>query len=266
MRRAPTLPLRSVLVRLVAVCAALALLLAPVTLAAQRRPRPDIWGVWMGMGGVTDGDPRFRNSPYPIAPEFTEWGEAESKRLASPITPGECNPWSPVTFMGASGLFPIQILQGSNQIVIHHEAITQPRRIYTDGRGHPPADALLPTVLGHAIGRWDGETLVVDTIGTNGRARPLNGYVSGAVSSGVDTAPRLPASEQLHVTERIRLVGDGKYLEDVITIEDPRTYRTPWTVTRYWQRRPDIDLQEYACTDNRRRDAEGQEPAGAPNP
>ena len=60
-----------------------------------------------------------------------------------------------------------------------------------DGRRHPPADELLPTFLGHAIGRWDGDTLVVDTIGTNGRARPLNGYVSGAVNSGVDTAPRL---------------------------------------------------------------------------
>jgi hypothetical protein len=48
---------------------------------------------------------------------------------------------------------------------------------------------------------------VVDTIGTNGRARPINGYVAGAVTSGVDTAPRLPASDQLHVTERIRLAA-----------------------------------------------------------
>jgi hypothetical protein len=214
----------------------------------------------MGMGGVTDADPRFRNTPYPAAPDLTEWGAAESKRLASTNTPGECNPWSPVTFMGASGLFPIQILQGPNMIVVHHEAITQPRRIYTDGRPHPAADDVLPSFLGHAVGRWEGATLVVDTVGTNGRARPLNGYVSGAVNSGVDTAVRLPASEQLHVIERIRLVGGGQYLEDVVTVEDPKAYRTPWTVTRYWQRRPDIDLQEYACSDNRRREAEGQEP------
>ena len=220
----------------------------------------------MGMGGVTDADPRFRNTPYPAEPDFTEWGAAESKRLASPITPGECNPWPSVMFMGGSGLFPIQILQGPNLIVIHHEAITQPRRIYMDGRGHPAPDDLLPTFIGHAIGRWEGDTLVVDTVGTNGRARPLNGYVSGAVTSGVDTAPRLPGSEQLHVSERIRLVGGGQYLEDVITVEDPKVYRKPWTVTRYWQRRPDIDLQEYACTDNRRRDAEGQETPGAPAP
>jgi len=224
---------------------------------------PDIWGVWMGLGGVADADPRFRNAPFP-SPQFTEWGAAESRRLASPITPGECNPWSPVMFMGGSGLFPIQILQGPNVIVIHHEAITQPRRIYTDGRAHPATEELLPSFLGHSIGRWEGDTLVVDTIGTNGRARPINGYVSGAVTSGVDTAPRLPASEQLHVTERIRLVGDGQYLEDEITVDDPKTYLKPWTVKRYWQRRSDIDLQEYACTDNRRRDAEGQEDPGAP--
>ncbi len=211
----------------------------------------------MGLSGVSDADPRFRNTPFP-EPDFTEWGAAESKRLASPITPGECNPWPAVMFMNASGLFPLQVLQGPNLIVIHHEAITQPRRIYTDGRRHPAADDLLPSFIGHSIGRWEGDTLVVDTVGTNGRARPLNGYVSGAVTSGVDTAPRLPSSEQLHVIERIRLVGGGQYLEDVITVEDPKVYRKPWTVRRYWQRRPDIDVQEYACNDNSRPDAEGQ--------
>jgi len=254
---------RSRLTRLSAALAAV-LALCPFTLGAQKKAVPDIWGVWMGMAGVTDGDPRFRNTPYPAAPDLTEWGAAESKRLASPITPGECNPWSPVTFMGASGLFPIQILQGPNLIVIHHEAITQPRRIYTDGRGHPSAEDLLPSFLGHSIGRWEGDTLVVDTVGTNGRARPLNGYVSGAVNSTVDNAVRLPSSDQLHVVERIRLVGGGQYLEDVIAVEDPKVYRTPWTVKRYWQRRPDIDVQEYACADNSRRDAEGQEKPGAP--
>src|SRR4051812_31818418 len=206
--RASTRPSRSRLMRFItpsAASAALAAALAfgPFTLGAQKQAVPDIWGVWMGMGGVTDADPRFRNTPYPAAPDLTEWGAMESKRLASPVTPGECNPWSPVTFMGASGLFPIQILQGPKQIVIHHEAITQPRRIYTDGRPHPPADEILPTFLGHAIAHWEGDTLVVDTVGTNGRTRPLNGYVSGAVNSGVDTTPRLPASDQLHMTERI---------------------------------------------------------------
>jgi hypothetical protein len=237
---------------------------APSALDAQK-PGADIWGVWIGLGGP-DADPRFRNTPFPDPPDFTEWGAAESKRLATSTTPGECNPWSPVMFMRGSGLFPIQILQGPNLIVMHHEAITQPRRIYMDGRRHPAADDMLPTFLGHAIGHWEDDTLVVDTVGTNGRARPINGYISGSVNSGVDTAPRLPASEQLHVVERIRVVGGGQYLQDVITVEDPKTYRKPFTVTSYWQRRPDIDVQEYACEDNRRPDAEGQQVAGASLP
>jgi hypothetical protein len=53
--------------------------------------------------------------------------------------------------------------------------------------------------------------------------------------------------------------GPDGYLEDVITVEDLKTYRQPWTVKHYWQRRPDIDMQEYACEDNRRPDAEGQQ-------
>ena len=144
---------------------------------------PDIWGVWMGLGGVTDADPRFGTSPFRLrsSPNGARW---QSRRLASPITPGECNPWSPVMFMGGGGLFPIQIWQGPNVIVIHHEAVTQPRRIYTDGRAHPAPDEFLPSFLGHSIGRWEGDTLVVDTIGTNGRARPINGYVAGAVTLG----------------------------------------------------------------------------------
>ena len=56
-------------------------------LSAQRRAVPDIWGVWMGLGGVAGADPRFRNTPFPADPDFTEWGAEESRRLASPITP-----------------------------------------------------------------------------------------------------------------------------------------------------------------------------------
>ena len=227
-------------------------------LAAQAKARPNIWGVWMGLGGVQDADPRFRNTPYPTAPEFTPWGAEQSRKEGTALTPGECNPWSPMGFMGATGLFPIQILQGPNLIVIHHEAIVQPRRIFTDGRKHPPTDETIPTFLGHSIAHWEGQTLVIDTVGTNGRARPMNGYVSGAVNSGVDTTPRLPASDQAHFVERLRLVGEGKYLEDEITVDDAKTYRKPWSVKHYWQRRPDIDLQEYVCDDNRRPEDEGQ--------
>jgi len=254
------------LLRLGAACLGLAVVIAvcaPAMAAQKAKAVPNIWGVWLGVGVDGEGHPaQFHNTPWPTNPDFTEWGAEESKRLASPITPGECNPWTPQHFMGGSALFPTQILQGGNQIVIHYEGINQPRRIYTDGRKHPPKDEWLPSFLGHSIGHWEGDTLVVDTVGTNGRARPMNGYVSGAVFSKVETTPRLPSSDQLHVVERIRLVGKGDYLEDAMTIEDPKTYRKPFSVKHYWQRRPDLDLYEYVCDDNARPDAEGQIPLG----
>ena len=125
--------------RLTLACAGVAGALAfgvGASAATKSAPRPDIWGVWMGLTGAEGADPRFGNTPYPTVPGFTAWGAEQSRKEGTALTPGECNPWSPMGFMGATGLFPIQILQGPNLIVIHHEAIVQPRRVYTDGRSH----------------------------------------------------------------------------------------------------------------------------------
>jgi len=214
---------------------------------------PNIWGVWLGTNGA-DVDPKYRSTPWP-PPDFTEWGAAQSKLLMTAETPDECSPYGPVVYMGGGGFFPLEIARTWKGIVLLSEPASNPRRIFTDGRKHP--EDLDPTWGGHSIGRWEGDTLVVDTVATNGRGRPLNGYLSGAVSSKVDTTPRLLVSDQLHLVERIRLVGGGQYLEDELTITDPKTYKHPFTVKHYWQRRPDLELLEYFCSDNRRPDAEG---------
>ncbi|HEU4652155.1 MAG TPA: hypothetical protein VFS49_12150, partial [Croceibacterium sp.] len=86
------------------------------------------------------------------------------------------------------------------------------RHIYTDGRDHPPADDLWPTVTGNSIGRWEGETLVIDTI----MVTNPNEFFQGGP----------PLSEQAHYVERIRL--DGDKLHDEFTIEDPVTLSAPW--------------------------------------
>jgi hypothetical protein len=216
--------------------------------------KPDIWGVWLGTGGYPDIDPRFRNTPWPDL-EFTAWGAAESKRITTPVTPDECSPYGPIAYMAGGSLFPLEIARTTKGIVILYEPSPVPRRIFMDGREHP--DELDPTWLGHSIGRWEGDTLVVDTIGVNGRSRPLNGYLSGAVNSRTETSPRLPVSDELHMVERIRLVGDGEYLEDEITITDLKTYTRAFTVKRYWQRRVDLDVIEYFCDANTRPEAEG---------
>ena len=215
---------------------------------------PNIWGVWLGTAGYPDVDPRYQPTPWPQV-EFTPWGAAESKRITGPATPDECKPYGPIAYMGGNSLFPIEIARATRGLVLMYEPSPSPRRIYTEGRKHP--EDLDPTWLGHSIAHWEGTTLVVDTVGLNGRSRPLNGYVSGAINSKTDTSPRLPVSDQLHLIERIRLVGGGEYLEDQLTIIDLKTYTKQFTVKHYWQRRPDLEVLEYSCTDNPRPDAEG---------
>jgi hypothetical protein len=96
------------------------------------------------------------------------------------------------------------------------------RRIYTDGRPHPGVNDLFATHMGHSIGRWEGDTLVVDTVGM------LPGNYDQTAA---------PYSDQIHMVERIRLIGKDK-LENVITVEDPVMLEKPFTVRRTYTRVP----------------------------
>ena len=214
-------------------------------------------GVWLGTATTAWTEPHYRTTTWSPDPAsmFTVWGAKESKRLASPVTPGECNPFNPSFLVSGNSLFPTLIAQAGDQLLITLEGTMLPRRIYMDGRSHPKD--LDPTWEGHSVGHWEDDTLVVDTIGVNGKARPLNGYVAGTVyATPSDYAPRLPATEQMHMIERITLVGDGDYLEDQITITDPKTYTGSFSKTAYFNRRPDLPYLEYVCTDNPRREGE----------
>ena len=168
----------------------------PATAASVATTR-DFTGVWIAIGTFEDpaGPPPWSNTLWPSNPPFTEWGAAESRRISEPEGFTPCTPTGPVFAMWELGLFPIQILESPGQLVIIRETGGMPRRIYTDGREHPPADELEPTWMGHSIGRWEGDVFVVDTIGTNGRARAMNGVGSNAKVSVDDAKPRLPTSD-----------------------------------------------------------------------
>ncbi len=94
------------------------------------------------------------------------------------------------------------------------------RRIYTDGRPHKSGDDLVSSFMGDSIGRWEGDTLVVDTIGLN---------------PGIYDRTGAPYSDKIHVTERIRMIAPD-VLEDRMTMEDPVMLTRPWTVTRTFVR------------------------------
>jgi hypothetical protein len=212
-------------------------------------------GVWVAVGTFDDpwGPPPWSNTPWPANPPFTENGRRESARLADIKNVVPCQPGGPIFAMWNLGLFPIEILEAPDRIVIKAENIALPRRIHLDG-SHP-AD-LEPSWMGHSVGRWEGDVLVVDTIGTNGRTRGMNGVGSNARTSEDDAFPRLPVSDQLHLVERLRVVANGEVLEDEMTITDPKNYTAPLVVKHYWQRRPDIEVLEYVCGDRPRSEDE----------
>jgi hypothetical protein len=108
------------------------------------------------------------------------------------------------------------------------------RHVYTDGRTHPRPDELWPTPWGDSIGRWDGQTLVVDTVAVQPSRFP----------------PSL--SEQAHFTERLRMVGNDRF-EDELTIEDPVAFTRPWKITIPYERVTDLDRMVHGlCDENDR--------------
>ena len=120
--------------------------------------------------------------------------------------------------------YPMEFIQNEIQINQYAEWNEQTRRIFMDGRPHPDKDELGNTFYGHSIGRWDGDTLVVDTVGLRG---DTNLEASG-----------LPHSDQLRVERALGLVNDNE-LSLVVTLHDPKAYTQPWTVTkrfRAWSR------------------------------
>ena len=238
-------------VRSCAVAVACAWALSACQPSRDGTPQPSnesrLTGVWVAVGTFEDpaGPAPWSNTPWPSDPPFTEWGAGQSRRLADIKNVVPCQPGGPLFAMQDIGIFPIEILEAADRIVIKPENSALPRRIFLDGRGHP-AD-LEPSWMGHSIGRWEGDVLVVDTIGTSGRTRGMNGVGSNARVSRDDSKPRLPVSDQLHLVERIRLVADGEILEDEMTITDPKAYTAPLVLKHYWQRRPDIEVLEYVC-------------------
>lgn len=129
--------------------------------------------------------------------------------------------------------FPQKILQTPNAIVILYETRTTFRQIFLDG--HTLNADLQPTWMGYSKGRWEQDTLIVETTGFNDK-------------TWLDDAGH-PHSEQMKVTERFRRPTFGQLLVE-ITVEDAKAYAKPWTVTQAFQVIADGELIEYVCNEN----------------
>lgn len=198
---------------------------------------PDFSGIWERIEGIRF-DPGGQMPPYnaeyrrqyDLAMEARNRGE----RVADPTS--SCLPQGMPRFMVAS--YPLEILQTKGQVTIIAEWSSQVRRIFTDGRGHPPADEIDITFNGHSVGRWEGQVLVVDTAGIRG-------------DTSFDATP-LTHSDQMTVGERIFL-RDPQTLVAEITVTDPGAFTAPWKVVRTYRRGgPDARIMEYVCEENNR--------------
>ena len=136
--------------------------------------------------------------------------------------------------------YPMEILQLPDQqriIMIFEGATHIWREIYMDGRLHPQGDALNPTYLGHSVGRWDGDTLVVDVVGFN-------------EGTWLDPVGH-PHTDRLHLIEKYSR-PDKSTLHYEATIDDAGAYTRPWTVSWNIPWAANGELIEYICQENNR--------------
>ena len=221
------------------IAAAAALCIAGETAAAPAHP--DLSGVWVISKRSSHGYLDAAMQPLTTLP-FTPDAAATRAKADPALDPStKCLTMFP-RHMGWP--YPLQVVQTPALTVILFEADTTYREIYTDGRKHDPdADQAW---MGHSIGHWEGDTLVVDTVGVKDAA-------------WLD-ADGVPISDQLHVVERMRRIEDGKTLEDVLQIEDPKVFTKPIYKRIVYNLKPGWSLMEYVCEEGNRDDAFNQKP------
>jgi hypothetical protein len=198
----------------------------------------DISGVWNAMRGNYDTASFSKGDP-----PMTPWGQAQFNAAKPSQGPRGVKlpdttdmvykcfpPGMPYIYLQ---LFPMQIVQTPKEVIELFEYDHMVRHIFIDGRKHP--DDVTPSYNGHSIGHWEGDTLVVDTIGLNGKM-------------WLDRVGH-PDSDQMHIIERIHRMDD-KTLQVDFTFDDPKSYVKPWTALMRFRLRPDWDIIEDICEDN----------------
>ena len=210
---------------------------------------PDLSGVWRRSRRPPDNKRKY--TLYEIAlsltndePPMTPWGLEKFKTAKPnvglhPFTLAQTNdpvaqcfpPGVPKIYLVRGA--PFEILQAPGRVMMYFEYDHFVREIFADGRKH--TEDPNPTYMGESIGKWEGNTFVVDTIGFNDK-------------TWLDYAGH-PHTDQLHVTERIQRTSQDTLVND-ITIEDPKAYTRSWTSHMVFDLHPDWKIEETICEDN----------------
>ena len=207
--------------------------------AGEAKSVPDLSGMWEGLGGVARNADNAICGIIPVCaallgqkpepspdsaeePEMLPWAEEYFKKVhegvALTANPPEhvnpswngCLPEGPVQTMQAR-FNRIELRQFADLVLLFYSQDHGVRRVYLDGRGHPPN--VRPSTMGHSIGRYEGDTLVIETVGIKDKA-----WLDGKGH---------PHTTALRVTERIRRMQPER-LEIEVTLDDPETFKKPW--------------------------------------
>ena len=188
-----------------------------------RDGKPDLSGVWYPGPDLE-----------PEVPPMLPWAEELFKKRNAKVGDDPRAQCLPSGIVRTHGLDLAKLVQIPDLLIMLVESsVPGVRQVFLDGRPHPPN--VQPSWLGHSIGRWEGDTLVIDTIGLNDRVWQ-------------DLAGR-PQTEKAHITERYRRPDLG-HLEVEITIDDPGAYTRPWKVRRLLDLAPGEEILEYICNEN----------------
>ena len=198
------------------------------------RDQKGYWEVRPGLGGF----PRAADVP------MQDWARAlyqyrtSTADLYPPLV--GCKPAGGPSFFNAPGFEIVDVPELRSIFLLNIAGPHSWRVVYMDGRPHPAGADLRPTYLGHSIGRWEGDTLVIDSVGFNEKQWLAGSY---------------PHTEQLHLTERIQRPNLRTLVYEA-TIDDPGAYTKPWTVrwtiteksASSWMK--DGEIFEYICQDD----------------
>ena len=196
--------------------------------APRRAGKPDLSGVWVDTG-----------DPYPEQPELLPWAaeivRTRAASLGKDHPHNHCLPGSP-PLPASSSPFIAKFVQTPTLLVLLFEDNPGFRQIFLDGRAHPAN--FDPTWMGHSVGKWEGDTLVVDTAGFTDKLwiGPGQGL--------------FPHTDQMRMTERYRRVDFG-HMEVGVTFDDPGTFVKPVNEHLKWTLAPNEELLEYVCENNK---------------
>jgi hypothetical protein len=218
-----------------AMVAVLAILISPISFSRAQAGPPDIGGVYQVIPGGTTLAGGLRNEGSPANIPLLPMAIQQMKNVNGKRDPAKmCQPIGPFRMMAREDtkieLAPA--LAHGMVVMLFEDASHGLIRTIFLNRAHPAKTT--PSWMGDSIGRWEGNTLVVDTTGFNGETW-LN-----------DAGAR--HSDDLHLVERIRPVLSGKYLEYKVTAEDPKVLAKPYAYTRYYEKLK-TEIKEDVCED-----------------